>query len=94
VLYAELLIADPGSIERPTLGDPIELAIAASIVELIAARLNKSPPAWTRDVHALRTPYALVTIKLSSKLARLQRETPPQLRFRNLIAPENFLTSA
>ena len=94
VLYAQLLDIDPSTIEQPLLTDELDLAIAASIVELIAARLQTTAPAWTRLVPPLQTPYALVTVHLPAKLARLHRESPPQLRARNLLAPENFLLSA
>jgi hypothetical protein len=94
VLYAELLAGDPASIERPAFRDELSLAIAASITELIAARKNTAAPAWTQLIGPLTTPYVLVTVSLPERLARLQRESPPQLRVRNLIAPENFLRSA
>ena len=94
VLYAQLLASDPSTIEQPSFSDELDLAIAASIVELIAARLHAVAPAWTRLVGPLQTPYALVTVHLPAKLARLQRESPPELRARNLVAPENFLLSA
>jgi hypothetical protein len=94
VLYAELLECDPATIEPPSLTDEIELAIAASITELIAARLGRAAPAWTQSIGPLRTPFELVTIRRPERLERLRRETPPQLRARGLVAPENFLLSA
>jgi hypothetical protein len=94
VLYAQLLDTDTASIEPPTLTDELDLAIAASIVELIAARLHAAAPTWTRQVGPLREPYVLVSVVLPAKLERLRRETPPELRARNLVAPENFLCSA
>jgi hypothetical protein len=94
VLYAQLLACDPATIEQPALTDELELAIAASITELIAARLGVAAPAWTQLIGPLKTPYALVTVHLPERLARLQRESPPQLRARNLVAPENFLLAA
>jgi len=94
VLYEELAQVDPATIEAPTLTDELELAIAASIVELIAARTRTAPPPWTRLVGPVQEPYALVTVRLPSKLARLRRESPPELRERNLLAPASFLLSA
>lgn len=92
-LYDELLAADPASIEPSTLSDEIALAIAASIVELIAARRQTNAPSWTQQIAPLQSAYTLVTVRLPEKLARLERETPPELRARNLIAPRDFLRS-
>ena len=94
VLYMDFLASDPSTIPQPSFTDELDLAIAASIVELIAARLHTAAPAWTRLVGPLSTPFALVTVHLPAKLARLQRESPPELRARNLLAPGNFLLSA
>jgi hypothetical protein len=94
VLYQELVTGDPADIEAPALTDQLDLAIAASIAELIAFRLHAAAPAWTRLIGPLQEPYALVTVNLPAKLARLQRESPPELRARNLSAPESFLLSA
>ena len=94
VLYAQLIASDLLTIERPSFTDEVDLAIAASIVELIAARLQTASPTWTRHVGPLQTPFLLVTVQLPAKLIRLQRESPPELRARNLVAPENFLLTA
>ena len=93
VLYAELAEQDMASIESPTIADALHLAIAASIVELMAARAKATPPAWTTMVSPLAEPYVLVTVRSSKKLDRLRQESPRELRARNLVAPENFLTS-
>jgi hypothetical protein len=93
VLYAELLAEDPAAIEQPASTDALDLAIAASITELIAARLKVAGTAWTQSVGPLPVPYCLVTVSLPERLARLQRESPAPLQARNLIAPENFLQS-
>ena len=93
VLYAELAEQDVATIEPPTIDDPLHHAIAASIVEMMAARAKVTPPAWTSTVSPLAEPYVLVTVRSSAKLDRLRQESPPELRARNLVAPENFLTS-
>jgi hypothetical protein len=93
-LYAELMEVDSSAIAKPILTDPIDLAIAASIVELVAARRGTAAPAWTREVGALAEPFLLVTVRLPEKVERLRRESPPELRARNLLAPESFLLSA
>lgn len=94
VLYSRLFMVGAANIEMPQLDDAVEFAIAASIVELIAVRTGTLAPSWTRDIASLDMPFALVTIAHSVRFARLQLETPPELRARNLVAPENFLTSA
>lgn len=93
-LYADLIESDPSMIEMPSLTDPIDLAIAASVVELIASRMRAAAPAWTSQIPALPEPHVLVTVRLPEKLARLRQESPPELRARNLFAPESFLLSA
>jgi hypothetical protein len=62
-LYSELIEVDPAEYEPPDLSDPIELAIAASMAELIASRRNTSAPTWTRQIRTLPEPYVLVTVK-------------------------------
>ena len=44
VLYAQLIASDLLTIERPSFTDEVDLAIAASIVELIAARCRPRHP--------------------------------------------------
>lgn len=84
----------PALIEPPLLTDALDLALAASVTELIASRLRAAAPAWAQHTPALSEPFAWVTVKLTSRFARLQRESPPELRCRNLFAPQNFLLSA
>jgi hypothetical protein len=93
-LYSELIETDPADYEPPALSDPIELAIAASIAELIASRRHTAAPTWTRQVQPLPEPYVLVTVRLPEKLERLRLESPQELKARNLVAPANFLQSA
>jgi hypothetical protein len=87
-LYSELIETDPADYEAPYLSDPIELAIAASMAELIASRRNKVAPTWTRQVQPLPEPYVLVTVRLPEKLERLRLESPQELKARNLVAPD------
>lgn len=93
-LYGELVETDPTDYEPPELSDPIELAIAASIAELIASRRGTAAPTWTQQVPPLSEPYVLVTVRLPEKLKRLRLESPQALKARNLVAPANFLESA
>ena len=92
-LYAELSQVDPRDIQEPRLTGEIERAIAASVVELLASRRGLLAPPWTRRIAKLTTPFVLVTVRLPEKLERLERETPPELRARNLVAPEGLLMS-
>jgi hypothetical protein len=90
--------------ERPNLRDysrPIAvnfetLAAAASLVELLAERLNQEPPSWTKDVGALTQPIHLVKSAARMKHLRVlcEEHSPEPLRKRGFYAPPNFLESA
>jgi hypothetical protein len=75
---------------------PVELAVAAGIVELLAARAGQPPPDWTASVPASPEPVFLV--KAAKTMPRLRRsceeEAPEPLRRRGLLAPREFLTFA
>ncbi len=81
---------------RPNLEDEKLLAIAASLVELLAARLKQPPPPWTKDVGPVPEPIFLVksaaTMKRLSELCETQ--SPEPLRKRGFLAPPNFLEFA
>ena len=49
-LYAELSNVDPCEIQEPSLTGELELAIAASVVELLASRRGLPAPPWTRRI--------------------------------------------
>jgi hypothetical protein len=72
------------------------LAIAASLAELLAARQNQPPPAWTKEVRALQEPFYLLRSAESMKRLRTLCETqaPEPMRKRRLYAPPNFLQFA
>ena len=81
---------------RPTTNDPRVLAIAASLIEVLALRRHQSPPAWTKDVAPLSEPFFLVKAAETMKRLRILCETqsPEPMRKRRLYAPPNFLESA
>ena len=81
---------------RPTAVSFETLAAAASLVELLAERLNQEPPSWTNDVGALPQPIHLVKSAATMKHLRAlcEQESPEPLRKRGFFAPPNFLKSA
>lgn len=81
---------------RPSGLDAIEMAIAAGIVELLAARFDQLPPAWTREVGAAPEPVFLVqAARWFPRLRKLcETEGPEPLRRRQLLAPPDFLKPA
>jgi hypothetical protein len=83
-------------IPRPATSDPRLLALSASLAELLAARQNQTPPAWTKDVGALQEPFFLV--KSAETMQRLrtlcETQAPEPMRKRHLYAPPNFLEFA
>lgn len=78
---------------RPATDDPRMLAAAASIAELLASRLQQSPPPWAREVEALQEPIFL--LNYAATMPRLRalclQESPEPLRKRGFYAPPNFL---
>lgn len=81
---------------RPTTADPLLLVITASLVELLALRQNQAPPAWTKDIGALKEPFFMLESAASMKRLRMLCETqsPEPMRKRRLYAPPHFLEFA
>lgn len=83
-------------VQEPEGLSPVERAVAAGIVELLASRAGEGAPGWTADVGPLASPLLLV--RAAAELPRLrtscEREGPEPLRRRNLLAPPEFLTIA
>ncbi len=73
-----------------------ELALAAGVVELLAARARQTPPAWTGSVGASSRAIYLVRAALSMPRlkALCESEGPESLRRRGFFAPPEFLTVA
>ena len=84
------------SIPRPQTKDARILAVAASLTELLAARQNQTPPAWTKEIGALKEPFYLLRSAETMKRLRTLCETqsPEPMRNRQLYAPPNFLEFA
>ena len=81
---------------RPATKDPVMLALAASLMEMFAARLGQPVPVWTESVPALEQPLFPMRASLRMKHLRelCERETPEQLRKRRIFAPPNYLAFA
>lgn len=81
---------------RPSSRDPRVLALSASIVELLAARQRRQPPAWTKEIGALKEPFFLIESAAHMKRLRelCETQSPEPLRKRLLYAPPNFLQFA
>ena len=84
------------SLARPQIKDMRLLAIAAALAELLATRQNQTPPAWTKEVGALKEPFFLLRSAETMKRLRILCETqsPEPMRKRQLYAPPNFLEFA
>jgi hypothetical protein len=65
-------------------------------VELLAARQNQIPPAWTKDIGPLKEPFFMLESALTMKRLRALCETqsPEPMRKRLLYAPPHFLEFA
>jgi hypothetical protein len=84
------------TLPRPKTKDSRLLAIAASLAELLAMRQNQTPPAWTKEIGALKEPFFLLRSAETMKRLRVlcETEAPEPMRKRQLYAPPNFLEFA
>ena len=84
------------NIPRPVTSDPLELALAAALLELFAERTDQPRPDWTERVGAPPQPFYLV--EAATRMKRLRQlcetEAPEPLRRCRLYAPPDFLRSA
>ena len=87
---------DWNSLPRPKTKDARLLAIAASLAELLAIRQKQTPPAWTKEIGALKEPFFLLRSAETMKRLRVLCETqaPEPMRKRRLYAPPNSLEFA
>jgi len=87
---------DISHLPRPTTTDTRLLAITASLVELLAMRQKRRPPAWTKEIGPLKEPFFLLASAASMKRLRTLCETqsPEPMRKRLLYAPPHFLEFA
>jgi hypothetical protein len=83
-------------VPRPGTIDFTTLAAAASLLELLAERMQQEPPAWTLEVGALPEPIHLLKASATMKHLRelCEQQAPLPLRKRGFYAPPNFLESA
>jgi hypothetical protein len=76
--------------------DATELATAAGVAELLAARAGQPPPSWAASVPP--APERLFLVRAAASMPRLrslcEREGPEPLRRRGLLAPPEFLSIA
>ena len=83
-------------VPRPVDWTPLELAVAAGVVELLASRADQQAPSWTSAIDATTIPVYLV--RAAETMPRLRRscetEGPESLRKRQIDAPPGFLTIA
>lgn len=83
-------------VHSPNSTDERLLAISASLAELLAARQNHNPPAWTSSIGSLAEPFYFLQSAENMKRLRELCETmsPEPLKRRRLYAPPNFLEFA
>lgn len=48
---------DWGNIQHPSTNDARLLVVSAALVELLAQRNHQLPPAWTKEIGALKEPF-------------------------------------
>lgn len=87
---------DISHLPRPTTTDARLLTVIASLVELLAVRQKRNPPAWTKEIGPLNEPFFLLESAASMKRLRILCETqsPEPMRKRLLYAPPHFLDFA
>jgi hypothetical protein len=80
---------------KPNFSDPVQLAIAAGLLELFATRRGQAAPTWVKNFSS-PTPFFLVAA--AERMPRLRQlcemDAPVELRKRGLFAPPNFLEFA
>ena|GEM_PF-442703 len=87
---------DWGNIQHPSTNDARLLVVSAALVELLAQRNHQLPPAWTKEIGALKEPFFLLESAIQMKRLRVLCETqsPEPMRKRLLYAPPHFLEFA
>ncbi|MEK6606297.1 MAG: hypothetical protein AABZ30_01430, partial [Myxococcota bacterium] len=69
-------------VAAPRLSDAITMAVAAGVVEMLAARAGQPPPSWTSSVPA--APHPVFLVRAAEPMPRLRRacetEGPEPLR--------------
>lgn len=87
---------DWSKLPRPSTNDPRLLAMSAALTELLALRNHQNPPAWTKEIGAMKEPFFLLESASTMKRLRVLCETqsPEPMRKRLLYAPPHFLEFA
>ena len=87
---------DWSKLPRPSTSDPRLLTMSAALTELLALRSHQNPPAWTKEIGALKEPFFLLESAATMKRLRVLCETqsPEPMRKRLLYAPPHFLKFA
>ena len=83
-------------VPEPRMRDPMEMAVAAAVVELLAQRAGQPAPDWTGTVPPAPEPVFLVRAAATMPRTRrlCEEEGPEPLRRRKILAPPEFLTIA
>jgi hypothetical protein len=70
--------------------------MSAALAEFLAQQNNQTPPAWTKEIGALKEPFFLLESAARMKRLRLLCETqsPEPMRKRLHYAPPHFLEFA
>jgi hypothetical protein len=96
-LTLEFLAKNPAfeQIAQPNFSDPLQLAIAAGLLELFATRSGQTAPDWVKNFSS-PTPFFLVAaaLRMPRLRALCEKDAPPELLKRGLFAPPNFLEFA
>ncbi len=84
------------AVPKPATNDAQTLAASASLLELLALRMQQQAPAWTTSIGALAEPIFL--LKAAATMKRLRElcvaESPEPLRKRGFYATPNYLEFA
>lgn len=80
----------------PDSQDATVLAVAASIAELVANRLNQAAPLWAKQIPGLPQNFYLVSSAhtMPGMKTLCDQESPAELHKRGFLAPPGFLTFA
>jgi hypothetical protein len=82
-------------IPQPNFSDPVQLAIAAGLLELFATRRGQTAPDWVKE---FSSPIPFFLVEAALRMPRLRElcetQAPPELLKRSLFAPPNFLEFA
>jgi len=83
-------------LDRPQNLNEREMAVAAGMAELLAARRGAPPPPWTETIGSSAEPIVLDPglENMPRSFARAKADGPEPLRKRNLVALPDFLDVA